>query len=189
MYRIIIDTNIDAINVETALALLTEQRRSQVLSLSNAEQRRQRVAAYLCLLRGFKAFTGIEATGGLAFAYGEHGKPTLRDYPDVHFSMSHTRGAVAVVLSDNPVGIDIERADRRISPTLVRHCMNEDECRRIESAANPQAEFLRLWTMKEATAKRTGYGIAGGIKNILAGNDASQYIVQEQDGYICSVSL
>ena len=40
--------------------------------------------------------------------YNENGKPYLKD-EDIHFSISHTDGLVAVCISDSPVGIDCEK--------------------------------------------------------------------------------
>ena len=38
---------------------------------------------------------------------------------------------------------------------------------RIKQAANPELEFVRLWTMKESLLKLTGEGINDYMKNVL----------------------
>ena len=39
----------------------------------------------------------------------ENGKPYIKNYPDYHFNISHSNGAVAIAFSDYPVGVDIEK--------------------------------------------------------------------------------
>ena len=37
----------------------------------------------------------------------ENGKPYFKKYPDFHFNISHTNGAVAVAFSKKSVGVDV----------------------------------------------------------------------------------
>ena len=41
----------------------------------------------------------------------EKGKPYFPDFPNLHFSLSHTNGASLCALSDSLVGVDIEPVD------------------------------------------------------------------------------
>lgn len=53
-----------------------------------------------------------ESFPGLAdpeIAVDPNGKPGLRGFPDVHFSISHTDGLVMCVVADHAVGCDVER--------------------------------------------------------------------------------
>lgn len=63
------------------------------------------------------------------------GKPCLRDFPDIHFSVSHTDGLVMCAIADRPVGCDVER----IVPL-------EDEVRE-------EIGSIEAWTKREARFK------------------------------------
>ena len=45
--------------------------------------------------------------GDLVFSYSDYGKPGLK-MPGVHFNLSHSGDYAMIVLSDRPVGVDIE---------------------------------------------------------------------------------
>lgn len=89
----------------------------------------------------------------------EHGKPYIEGGP--HFSISHCKKAIAVVVSEQEVGIDIEDLERRFSPALIRYTMSKEE----QQEGNP----IELWTRKEAYLKAIGTGIHGDMKQVLVG--------------------
>ena len=78
----------------------------------------------------------LSEPGGKPFAEGP-----------VQFSLSHTKGAFAIALGPCPVGIDIERADRAVSPRVIR--------RYSLSPKDP----LQSWLDLEAAGKLTGRGL------------------------------
>lgn len=89
------------------------------------------------------------------------GRPCLPQHPGINISLSHCRSHVAVAMStDGPIGIDVE-CRRRVNPALVARVCNADEQRAIATAADPEMEFVRLWTRKEAYLKQLGTGIQG----------------------------
>jgi 4'-phosphopantetheinyl transferase len=122
----------------------------------------------------------------LSFLYNEHGAPYLEDGP--YFSISHCKQGIAVVVSDQPVGIDIEGM-RKVDDGLVRKTMNTQEQAQIAAAANPEQEFIRLWTRKEAYVKMQGTGIISDMHEILQNTHALQWheIVDINKGYICTI--
>lgn len=90
-----------------------------------------------------------------------HGKPCVRDRPDVQFSIAHSGACVAVALADVPVGVDLEvERDMPDAVHLAQTWFTPAEAARI--AARPQ-DFLPLWTTKEAVLKTTGSGLSGGL--------------------------
>ncbi len=84
---------------------------------------------------------------------GVHGKPFFPDHPAVHFSLSHTKGAVACVISDRPCGLDIERESRKVNLSVVKRFFTSKEAAYI---GNNAPRFLEVWTRKEALIKRVG---------------------------------
>ena len=86
------------------------------------------------------------------------GKPYFVDSP-LHFSISHTPKHVFCVLSDKPVGIDAEEADRQIRPELADKLLSPTEMAQFSKADDPRLALLRFWVLKEAQGKCTGEGM------------------------------
>lgn len=88
----------------------------------------------------------------------EQGKPYFAD-GGWHFSISHTKNHVFCVLSQKPVGIDAEEADRDVSLHLADKILSLKEKQRYESSVDKHAALLKLWVLKEAYAKLCGRGL------------------------------
>ena len=98
------------------------------------------------------------------FLYNDYGAPYIEGGP--YFSISHCKTGIAVAVSENPIGIDIE-AIRTFKPELMRKTMSPTEQQRITSSATPEVEFIRLWTQKEALLKLQGTGIISDLHHVL----------------------
>ena len=81
------------------------------------------------------------------------GKPFFPEYPQVHFSISHTEGAAAAAAADAPVGVDIQRIQ-----TPPRHLA------RLTGLEEPEP-FFESWVRWEARAKRSGTGILDMVRH------------------------
>ena len=143
---------------------ISQQRREQALKFKFEQGQRLCVLAYRLLKQGLREQYGI--TENPVFEYNEHGKPAIIGHPEIYFNLSHCREAAACVVSDSPVGIDVE-AIREYKESLARYTMNDSELQQILSAPNPALTFIRLWTMKESALKLIGTGISDNLKHIL----------------------
>ena len=179
-----LNDDIQAFDLEAALPLLSAQRREQALKFKHELGRKQCAMAYLLLCKGLRQEYGI--TERPVFEYSEHGKPQIVGHPDIHFNISHCREAVLCVVSDQPVGCDIESI-REYKESLARYTMNDTELEKILHSPHPEQAFIRLWTMKEALLKLTGEGIRNDIKDVLTGHEAFQTIENPEKGYIYSI--
>jgi 4'-phosphopantetheinyl transferase len=106
----------------------------------------------------------------LAFTYGLHGKPALRDYPDTHFNVSHSGKLVVCAVSSAPVGIDVESipAPGRDFMKIAGRCFDGEELSYIKARPSEDeraAAFAEIWTKKEAYIKRDGRGLALPLKS------------------------
>ena len=88
------------------------------------------------------------------------GKPYFVNDPR-HFSISHTPRHVFCVVSEKPVGIDAEEADRDIDLRLAEKILSVGEYQRYQQAQDKRQALLKLWVLKEAAAKHTGEGLRG----------------------------
>lgn len=179
-----LNDDIARFDFEAALPLLSDQRREQALKFKHEQGRKTCAAAYLLLCEGLKKEYGI--TEKPVFEYGEHGKPVLVGFPNIHFNISHCREAVICAISDRPVGVDIESL-REYKESLVRYTMNDAEIDKITHSANPALAFIRYWTMKEAILKLSGEGIRNDLKTVLTGHEPIKTVVNVERGYVYSV--
>jgi 4'-phosphopantetheinyl transferase len=107
------------------------------------------------------------APHALRFAASVNGKPYLDHTgrcPAVQFSISHTRGCVAIAVAGCAVGVDVE--ERRPIPDLMAVARTafgpEGQAALAVRSEGParSALFYRYWTLGEAFIKATGEGIA-----------------------------
>lgn len=119
----------------------------------------RRMLEVLAVRRAMKElFYGKEQRVG----YDEGGRPRLigdrHDMP--YISISHTTDYAAVIASEHPVGIDIERMGKRVA-RVVSHFLKPDEVARLTLLAGEDEEQLSLflhlaWSAKEAAFKVLG---------------------------------
>lgn len=115
-----------------------------------------------CLLGDVLSRTEICRTTGLGnkqleFYTNEYGKPFLINKPHIHFNISHAEHYIACVISDDPVGIDIEfikPADLKIAERFF----TLDETAYI-MAGEWTHRFYEVWTKKESQIKWEGKGL------------------------------
>ena len=90
----------------------------------------------------------------------ERGKPYFAD-GSAYFSISHTKNHVFCALSDHPVGVDAEEADRDIDLRLGEKILSPGEKAQFDAAEDQRLALLTFWVLKEAAAKCTGEGLRG----------------------------
>ena len=178
----------------------TEQEVARLLPLVS-EQRRQQAMGYrhllgqYCSLKSYEMLvqllhSHIDHSINYTFVYNEYGRPSIVGGPC--FSISHCKHAIAVAISDTPIGIDIEHL-RTAKAELVARTMNETEQKKIWQSEQPDWAFTQLWTRKEAVLKMQGTGITSidGMKNTLVGLEHVdlQTHVNEKGGYAWSIAL
>ena len=98
-----------------------------------------------------------------------NGKPFFPDRPEIHISLSHCKTHVACVISDSPVGVDIE-SPREISRRAIKYFSSDEEL----ALFSP----LELWVLKESYIKLIGSTLAF-IKHISFSRDNNRIIPPE----------
>ena len=87
------------------------------------------------------------------------GKPVLKNFPNIHFNLSHSEDIALCAISNTPVGIDVEYLDKNIEYLNIS--------KRFFSPAeiiNNKLDFFKLWTQKEAYLKSQGKGLSAGLE-------------------------
>lgn len=126
----------------------------------------------------------IGAEHSLVLTKDEYGKPGILD-PDCQVSISHCKGYAAAIVSyaDKPVGIDVERREKRVMRIRERF-LSEREKRLVP--ANNVAKTILFWSAKETMYKiygkkqlsfsqnllldEPGEGLSGALKGTFAIN-------------------
>lgn len=145
--------------------------------------------AYLLLEEGLRKRYGVK--GSVSFDYMAHEKPILKEYPDIHFNLSHCKKGVLCVIDEHTVGCDIEQIEEALDMAVMKHCFNDAEIIQILASSNPCIEFTKFWTMKEAILKLTGEGINDALPSLITPElmvklEMKTVVVENQD-YVYSI--
>ena len=131
---------------EAILPLLPSARRERLLRMREVEKQREPLFAYLILCLALRQKCGWKSLPEVALS--QMGKPYFPGHPNIHFNISHSSGAVLVGISDQELGVDIER----IRPVGQRMMV------RLARVSTEEA-FFQSWVRREARAKRSGSGV------------------------------
>ncbi len=181
--------------MDKALPIITEERRERIRNYKSDSNKVTSAAAELLLWfavedqvmsdrpacadngeRGVKlrpvswrkltaGFLGHEYT----FTWSDKGKPVFAEPGAPYFSITHTDNIAAVVISDAPVGIDIE-GETDVKPLVVRKAFTPSDSGWILSAEDDEtreSRFLRCWTLKESYVKMLGESVFSGAGPVL----------------------
>ena len=184
-----IDDRLDEIDLDAALRLMPQWRRERTLAYRREGLRRPSAGAGLLLRRACREVWGLDDVPEVS--QGEHGKPYFADYPDLHFNLSHCTKGAACVVSDRPVGIDIETLQAP-HEQLSRHVLSAAEYDAMMASERPDVSFTRLWTMKESLSKLSGYGLTTDwprLQHLLDDHPEARFttIVAVDRNYVCTI--
>lgn len=141
---------------ETAVltALLPNERRARLERIRDVARRQEPLCAYFILRRAVWEQYHWQELPPLALT--DKGKPYFPDVPAIHFSLSHTDGAVLAALSAAPVGVDVERL-RPVGARIMRQLADTQD----------PAVFFDHWVQREALTKQTGMGVGSSMHQEL----------------------
>ncbi len=157
---------------------LSAPQRSEAEKIKNAERRRHFIIIRACLNMFLSRFTGTKPAKHF-FLKNESGKPFLKSpETNLYFNLSHAGDDFLIAVSVYPVGVDLEKKDRKIpelDDILKRYCSPEEQ-QAVKTSAFPEEMFLRIWTVKEAVVKAIGTGIYENLKalNTISTGDYSE---------------
>lgn len=95
----------------------------------------------------------------IEFCRGEYGKPFLKNYPNFHYNISHTRNAIAIAVSEDVVGVDIEKLRKAELQIADRFFTVAEQDYIKEFKEKTDKRFYEIWTKKEAYIKCIGKGL------------------------------
>ena len=94
----------------------------------------------------------------------------MASHPELFFSLSHSGNRAVCLLSDKPIGVDIENKNRpllekgreeRLMRVVGRSFHVQEYIEYMSASEEKRRElFLKYWTRKEAVSKAEGKGLA-----------------------------
>ena len=138
-------------------AHLDEERRVKTDRFRFPKDRKLSVGAGVLLIYALQK----ENVGNVSIEVKPTGKPYLAGKENLFFNLSHSENMVMCVVADKEVGCDVERRTE-FDRALASYVMTKQELQQIyglDSEAEQQEMFFRLWTLKESYMKATGFGI------------------------------
>ena len=172
----------DDVLIESMIPMLSEQRRVKVLKLRNNKSKITSATVYLllrlALLEGYSIARVVE------FDYSDKGKPELKDYPHIHFNLSHSGDMAACVISSADVGVDVQRIGP-VKDNVAKRVLTAEEYAGFKNADNPDEFFCEVWVIKESYLKLTGQGISDELREISAEGIQDKMIYRGADYFCC----
>lgn len=138
---------------------LTKERNEQLHKYRMEADKKRCFGAGLLLYYVFFQY-GIKPDQ-VVFQKTKDGKPYFREYPWLHFNLSHAGNYVAAVFDEKEVGIDVEKNDR-CNLKVAERFFQQKELEYLteeKDLERRQERFGLLWTRKESYIKATGYGM------------------------------
>lgn len=161
-----IDMLEDAEKFNYWLNKMDRKRKEKVFQSKNKEDKRRTLMAGILLRHGLEKENLCYEE--LLFSNTPEGKPVLQTKIPVCFNLSHSGKYAVCIISDVPVGIDIERTNRAVFLKENRHflnrmakkCLSEKEWLLYQTSDEKAKCFTEYWTKKEAYSKYMGKGLA-----------------------------
>ena len=170
-----------------------------IISVKDIPKKQQHSHAHNLLRECLKHYD-IDYNENTAVNKSDMGKPSLAEYPDIHYNLSHADGIACCMVADAECGIDCERI-RPYRPNVIKRSFSDNEKFLLESTPESERDkiFFMLWTLKESYVKATGTGISyplntvnfsfdsGIINTNIQGYTFRQYIIRDE--YIISLCI
>lgn len=136
---------------ESAEALSNIERQAEINSISNERVRREKYYVWRLFEYAMRQSLGIDPAE-VEFKKGTSGKWTC---DACEFSLSHSGDALAVAISKEPVGVDIERERIKRPDAMADFILTANERREYENILNEAKEkyLIRKWCEKESAFK------------------------------------
>ena len=137
--------------IERNEPLLCLERQNEINSISNERVRREKY--YVWKLLEYAIKNGLEKdASSIRFKKSKNGKWSCKEF---EFSISHSTEAIAVAVSDESVGIDVERIRVKRSKKMAEYILTEDEYFEYSDIPDENGEnyIVRKWCQKEAVFK------------------------------------
>ncbi len=181
--------DISDFQLQELLSLVSDEQQQKVNRYADVDKKRQSLFAKL-LLRAVLCRKFKIANKDLKFSVDVNGKPFVENIDNVYFSISHTSSAIAVAVSEDEIGVDIEKV-RPANPDIAKRYFTCEEYDYILDGGEKQNErFFYVWTRKEARVKKSGVGFKEGFStfSVFDSDDDADFSTYFVEDFIISES-
>lgn len=144
------------IDVEKKEAELVDFFKEKINKFTNIEEKNIRINLYYYLQKKLK-----EKNTELSFTLNSFGKIYLNDSL-IYISLTHSKGCFAFAISNEEIGIDMEK---------IRNNINERIIDRISNEKIKKDQIIKIWTIKESYLKYLGIGITTDLKKVICNEE------------------
>ena len=159
---------------EECFLSVNEQRKEKISRCKNKEDKKRSLMAGVLLQRALQ-----------------------REHIECYYSISHSEKYAGVIVSDRPVGVDIEFSGRTVLgdgrekslETIARKCLAPAEWEQFSKSDRQEKKrlFLEYWTKKESYSKAVGKGLQMDFSTIDTETEKEKYFsTWTTDGYCVS---
>ena len=164
---------LNANNLKTDLSLyknIDDKRLEKIKKSNNTLFIKEQLGTHL-LLSDILENSYFQDLESLEYIYNDFGKPFIKD-SNLYFSLSHSNGIVALIVSKEEIGLDIELI-KDVKDNLAKKIMNDIEYNTYQSLNKESKKiyFFEVWTSKEAYIKKLGTSITLNPSNISIEED------------------
>lgn len=154
---------------------LSRDRQLKIEEMKAAGGRRSTLGAWTLVDHGLQQLYDLRQKD-VTIAYGAHGKPYVKDRPDIHFNLSHSGDYVLAAFGPVELGCDIQMiGEAHRNDRIAARFFTEAE----QKALAEGMDFYRIWARKESYIKCTGEGMACDLRSFDVVDDSGQ--MQETD--------
>lgn len=164
LYFMEIDTLIDDSVLQEMAAVLSNEKKERLSRYRRDSDRKIGIFSEVLARCLISKHFGIDYRA-IDIKASPAGKPYITCLPRCEFNISHTRYAVAAALSEQPVGVDVEKI-RDIDLNVARRAFSDQELAWLnDEPGDRNRRFFEIWTKKEALSKYYGTGLINSLKS------------------------
>lgn len=175
---------------EEKIKQVKENRQVRILEYCQKKDRCRSLAASLLLKKALEE-EGV-CYEAACFTKEPGGKPKLLQN-GLFFNLAHAQELAVCVISDQQVGVDVERRDRLEGKEqsrklqIAKKILTPEEWKLWEKAGCQIEELISVWTKKESYVKMTGKGLTENLTTVDTLSNAFYQQILVDDGYVISV--
>lgn len=177
VHAVNINHNLSKSGIDYLLSFVSAEKQEIISKYHKKEDAKRALISDVLLRRIICSDLGIE-NKDIVFDRNEYGKPSLKDYPDYYFNISHSGDWVVCCTCNFPIGVDVEQI-KPIDFTIAKRFFSTNEYKNLMNKNVQQRlpYFFELWTLKESYIKAIGKGLSIPLNSFTLRIDAGYITV------------
>lgn len=181
IYALNISENISPSLFDKFISLVSIERREKINRFMRKEDADRSLAADILIRQALIENIDIK-NEDISFHYNTYGKPYFAHNPPVYFSLSHSGNWVVCAISEQEIGIDVEKIDK-IDLNIAKSFFAKKEYSDLmeKDDSKKKEYFYVLWTLKESYIKARGRGLSLDLRSFAISANDNNIIFEAQN--------